>query len=272
MTKKGKMDLKSMTSMKGLVNSFNMFKRFFGPLGEEVVTNQKVQNLIKSDEKFDVVIVSEFMHQFLRVLAHHFEASLVLFANSGAISWYFDEIGKIVLPSIGPVLAIEMPYRMNFWQRFDNTIEKIQSVKWTRSDALHQNQLIRKYFPKSPSMEEISKNISLVLVNTHSSTEVAQQLVPNVINIGGFHVKEPKKLPKDLQQIMDNAKDGVIYFSFGSNIDPRAIPPEKLQEVLQVFAKRKETFLWKFGGELDGKPKNVILSKWLPQQDILGKL
>lgn len=265
------MDPRALKRMKGVIETYNTFEQFFGPLSEEVVTHPKVQKLIKSKEKFDVVIVSEFMHRFLRVLAHHFDASLVAFSNTGALTWFFDDVGNIIPPSIGPTLGIEMPYRMNFLQRLKNTMEKIRSVRWLQSNALRQNELIKKYFPKSPSIEEISKNISLVLLNAHPSTEVVRPLVPGIINIGGFHVKKPKKLPNDLQEIMDKAKDGVILFSFGSYLDPKMIAPEKLQEVIQVLAKRKETVLWKFAGELAEKPKNVVLSKWLPQQDILGK-
>lgn len=270
--KNGKMDPRAFVKKKGVVNTFNTFADFFGSLSEDVVTHPKVRELIESSEKFDVVIVSEFMHRFLRVLAHHFDASLIVFANTGALTWFFDDVGNIIPPSIGPTLALEMPYRMNFLQRLENTIEKIRCVRWLQSDAVRQNDLIKKYFPKSPSLEEITKNISLVLLNAHPITEVARPLVPGIINIAGFHVKKPKKLPKDLQEIMDNAKDGVILFSFGSYLDPRMIPHEKLQEIIHVLAKRKETVLWKFGGELAEKPKNVFLSKWLPQQDILGKL
>ncbi len=30
--------------------------------------------------------------------------------------------------------------------------------------------------------------------------------------------------------------------------------------------------LWKWGGEMEGKPENVLLRDWLPQQDVLGKV
>ena len=40
---------------------------------------------------------------------------------------------------------------------------------------------------------------------------------------------------------------------------------------LEVFSKLKQKVLWKWETEkMDGLPKNVMLSKWLPQQDVLG--
>lgn len=38
-----------------------------------------------------------------------------------------------------------------------------------------------------------------------------------------------------------------------------------------VFAKLPQRILWKWETEeMEGKPENVMLSKWLPQQDILA--
>ena len=40
-------------------------------------------------------------------------------------------------------------------------------------------------------------------------------IAPNYIYLGMMNCKEPKPLPDDLKEFMDNAKDGVIYVSFG---------------------------------------------------------
>ncbi|KAJ8954683.1 hypothetical protein NQ318_011375 [Aromia moschata] len=90
-------------------------------------------------------------------------------------------------------------------------------------------------------------------------------LVPSMIEIGGFHVAPPKKLPKDLQDYLDNASEGVIYFSLGSNLK------KKRDMLLRVFSKLKEKVLWKWEDDiLPGQPPNVKLGKWFPQQDILA--
>lgn len=44
---------------------------------------------------------------------------------------------------------------------------------------------------------------------------VVKPNVPAVIDVGGLHIRPPKPLPLDLQQFLDEASDGVIYFSFG---------------------------------------------------------
>ncbi|KAJ8940067.1 hypothetical protein NQ314_010901 [Rhamnusium bicolor] len=75
---------------------------------------------------------------------------------------------------------------------------------------------------------------------------------------------------KDLQIIMDNAKDGVILFSLGSNIRSDKLQNQTKQTLVNAFSKLKQTVLWKFESNFENIPTNVIIRKWLPQNDILG--
>lgn len=70
---------------------------------------------------------------------------------------------------------------------------------------------------------------------------------------------------------MDEAEDGAIYFSFGSYLKSSMMPEEKMNIFLNVFKKLKQRVLWKFETELPEKLPNLMVSKWLPQADILGK-
>jgi len=50
-----------------------------------------------------------------------------------------------------------------------------------------------------------------------------------------------------------------------------AMPESKRKALLAVFSKLKQKVLWKWETEeMPDLPKNVKLSKWLPQQDVLG--
>lgn len=77
---------------------------------------------------------------------------------------------------------------------------------------------------------------------------------------------------QEIQQFMDDAPDGVIYFSFGSIIEMDSIP-EKLQSALQeAFSELPQRILWKYDGDvMKNQPKNVMIKKWFPQRDILGE-
>jgi hypothetical protein len=58
----------------------------------------------------------------------------------------------------------------------------------------------------------------------------------------------------------------------GSYLQSSKMPEAKRQAFLEAFSKLKQRVLWKWETDsLPGQPKNVMLGKWLPQSDILGK-
>jgi UDP:flavonoid glycosyltransferase YjiC (YdhE family) len=68
-----------------------------------------------------------------------------------------------------------------------------------------------------------------------------------------------------------SGKDGFILFSMGSAIISHQMPEEKRKMFLNVFSKLKQQVIWKWETEtMPDLPPNVKLSKWLPQQDLLG--
>ena len=78
---------------------------------------------------------------------------------------------------------------------------------------------------------------------------------------------------QDLQKFLDEAKDGVIYFSLGSSVRSDHMPEEKRRVFIEVFSALPQKILWKW--ELDrlpGRPPNMKTGTWLPQQDILGNI
>jgi hypothetical protein len=76
---------------------------------------------------------------------------------------------------------------------------------------------------------------------------------------------------QDLQNFLDEAQDGVIYFSLGSTLRSDHMAEEKIRAFLEAFSELPQNILWKWESDsLPGKPPNVKTGMWLPQQDILG--
>jgi UDP:flavonoid glycosyltransferase YjiC (YdhE family) len=79
-------------------------------------------------------------------------------------------------------------------------------------------------------------------------------------------------LYQDLQKYLDEAPEGVIYFSLGSILRSTSMSESKKNAFLGAFSKLKQRVLWKWESDtLPGQPSNVRLGKWLPQSDILGE-
>lgn len=77
-------------------------------------------------------------------------------------------------------------------------------------------------------------------------------------------------LLQDLQKTLDDAKEGFIYFSLGSNIRGEFLSDERRNMFLKTFEKLPYIVLWKFESDLPNKPNNVIIRNWLPQHAVLG--
>lgn len=60
--------------------------------------------------------------------------------------------------------------------------------------------------------------------------------------------------------------------SMGSMLRGTSFPKDKRENFLKAFSKLPQRVLWKWENEtMDGKPKNVKLTKWAPQRDLLCK-
>lgn len=80
------------------------------------------------------------------------------------------------------------------------------------------------------------------------------------------------ELFQDLKDFMDNAKEGFIYFSLGSNVRSKELNQATLTAIVQAFKEVPYKIVWKFeGDDLPGKPDNVKLVRWAPQQIVLSK-
>lgn len=62
-----------------------------------------------------------------------------------------------------------------------------------------------------------------------------------------------------------------MYFSMGSVVKSSAMSKETVSLLLSELSKIEQTVLWKWEAEeIPQLPKNVVIRKWFPQNDILG--
>ncbi|CAG9854537.1 unnamed protein product [Phyllotreta striolata] len=237
---------------------------------EKVLGHPNFQKVLK--EQFDVVIVEQFRNDAMKALGCHFNAPLIMVSSVGVHTWVVADTGSPIPPSYVPDMSLSYTSDMNLLERGFNLLTQL--VYYLNSYLLFypaQKAVAQKYFPKCANNELIISNVSLYFINSHESTNEPVPAAPNMVNIGGYHISPPKELPADLKTFLDNAKEGVVYFSMGSNIKFSELGPEVTQAIVRAFKKIKQKVLWKYDGdELPGKPGNVKIAKWFPQADILA--
>lgn len=111
----------------------------------------------------------------------------------------------------------------------------------------------------------------MIFLNSHGATGLSKPTSPSFVEIGGMHISTPKPLPNDLEQFLSNAEYGVVYFSLGTFVRYDSLNQDIIRKILNVFGKLKQNVLWKWSGTLENVPDNVLIRKWVPQQDVLSK-
>ncbi|XP_020817880.1 UDP-glucuronosyltransferase [Drosophila serrata] len=260
-------------------NDNDFINEYTHNLTKTVLSNDGVLREILNKEKtqFDLVIADLWRLDALYGLAATFEAPIIGLAPYGT-DWKIDGL----VGNISPISYIQSPssnlYDLDtFRGRLAHFLERsIAWINWSWRHRGKQEALYRKHFPKIAdklSLSEISRNYALVFVNQHFTLGPPRPYVPNMIEVGGLHIdKEPKPLSQELEDFIQGAgKDGVIYFSLGTNVRSKSLSQNLRKLLMDTFAKLPQRVLWKFDDEqLPGKPSNVLINKWFPQQDILA--
>ncbi|XP_015838775.2 UDP-glycosyltransferase UGT5 [Tribolium castaneum] len=242
-----------------------------GGTTEYALNNTNVQKLLNSGETFDVVILEHFLNEALLGIAHHFNCPVILlepipaskktnylFANPSPSSYVPDLMGTFTK-------------RMSFWQRLQNFISNnLDAVLREFIYLPVHRKLFDKYFKTGINLNVLLHNISLMLTTSHPSVNDAIPHTPNMVEIGGYHILPPKQPPQDIQNYLNNASEGVVLFSMGSNLKSKDLTLNVRKAILNSFSKIRQKVLWKFEADLPEAPENVRIMNWLPQQDIIG--
>jgi len=166
-----------------------------------ILQQDSIQKLIHStDLHFDIVIVEAFPNECFLGFAHKFQAPIIQICPYGGANFMADWVGSPNPYSYVPDEFIEYTDKMNFWERTHNTI--VYLLKHVGRQLIHlpkQNAVMQKHFNYTdnlPPVWELEYKTSLVLLNTHHSFSYPKPLMPNYLQVGGMHVKPPKKLPQ----------------------------------------------------------------------------
>ncbi|KAH8294655.1 hypothetical protein KR018_000886, partial [Drosophila ironensis] len=272
--------LKTLRTPMSTWDSTEIANEFAWNLTKKVLNKDVVRREILNPGKaqFDLVIIDLWKLDALYGLGAYFGAPIIGIAPYGT-EWKIDRLVGNTSPMSylsPPSNALTLPDTETFCGRLHTFLEQsINFINWEWRNAAKHEALYRTYFPKvaaKQSLSELSRNFALIFVNQHFALTPPRPYVPNMIEVGGFHIDPlPKPLDKDLEDfVLGAGEEGVIYFSLGSNVRSDTLSPDRLQVLLKTFASLPQRVLWKFDEQLADKPSNVFISNWFSQQDILA--
>ncbi|XP_023025286.2 UDP-glucosyltransferase 2 [Leptinotarsa decemlineata] len=269
----GKFDLQKNAAKENfLVKNFITIHNMMFSVMHAILEYGAVQDLIHSDEEFDLILV-ESLHPLVFSFGARFKAPIIAVSSIEVFVYIYDIFAN-------PTHPISNPDMMMYFEREPSFIERIRSLTHNVVSRLcyywwilpQSDVLARMYFGEDmPDLEKIISNTSLLLINRNPIMHSPRPNVPTVIEIGQMHIREKKNLPEDLQTYLDSSEKGVVYFSLGSNIKSANLSGGLQEIIKQALSELPFDIIWKWETEqLPGKPDNVLIREWLPQQDILG--
>lgn len=225
--------------------------------------------------QFDAVITEMIMTPAIYMLAHKFNAPLIGIMSMDLQNCHRFNFGSPVLSSHPSNWELENYTGLNlsFWKRLMNFRRTWYNIYfWFNTFVVKQQQIAEKYFGKDiPHIVDVAKNMSLILINQEPLLAYARPEIPNIIHFSGLHIKKtPPFLPKNLKDFLDDATNGFIYMSLGTNVKSKLLPKGMLEVFTNAFADLPYKVLWKFEDDGFHVPPNVFISKWIPQQGVLA--
>lgn len=227
-------------------------------------------------KSYDVILVENFNSDCMLGLMHVYglKAPYISLSSSAIMQWSSDRIGVTDNPSYVPLVSSEFTSQMTFLQRLENTLMNVYYKIWFRyAIQMKEKAIIEKRFGRRiPDLQEIAKNVSLMLVNTFHSLNGVRPLLPGVVEVGGMHLDHSRKaIPHYIERFLNESEHGVVLFSWGSLIKTATIPKYKEEIIMNALSKLKQRVIWKYEdsdeeGTLTG---NILKVKWLPQYELL---
>lgn len=162
---------------------------------ELVMHHEIVQNLMKSNQKFDLFFLGYNINDMMLGLAGHFRVPSVIFSTIPALKSLRDMIGNPAAVASTQILKDSSTNsNYDFYDRFGQFIAfTVEFFVTTYINHFYFNTFYNKHFLTTsknvPTFDEVKKNVSLIMTNTYV-VEGIRPALPNLIEVGGVHLKE----------------------------------------------------------------------------------
>ncbi|GMT15954.1 hypothetical protein PFISCL1PPCAC_7251, partial [Pristionchus fissidentatus] len=230
------------------------------------------------EEKFDVMIGENFDVCGMGISKFIAPKAMIGVSTTCLFGWQFPEFG---IPQALSYQSTPFMSSLNVhsaYERFLNfyasCLIRLRFVFSRRSV----NQALKEHFGDDyPTVAEQSANVAYLLTNSEPLLDYAAPTMSRVIDVPGIGAKQPKALDKYWTEILTRRENSILL-SFGSVVKSILIPENMKKAILTTIARFPDvTFIWKYEEPEDdfckehaSKVPNLVMTKWMPQVDILA--
>lgn len=161
---------------------------------EVMLANNNVQSLIKRRPKFDIAVVEQFNSDCGLGVAHVLGAPVVEITSHILMPWTYSRFGIPNHPAYVSFHFLEGGTNPTFYQRIERVLFDFYFKTIYHFSQRYDQHTLAKYFEDIPPLDQLAKDIKILLLY-HNFVLTGSRLFPaNVIEIGGYHVSESKPL------------------------------------------------------------------------------
>ncbi|GMT22317.1 hypothetical protein PFISCL1PPCAC_13614, partial [Pristionchus fissidentatus] len=208
--------------------------------------------------------------------------------------FYFKKIVSIKVRKLKSTLSrdIGIPLPLSYVQSL-NTLRLDPHSMWSRamnwinhkvSEKLHdvildasEKVFKKRYGPSFPDFSEIMAKSALIITNQEPVLSAAHPSLKKIIDLGGIVASESKPLDERWLSLL-SLRSRTVLVSFGSVARSKTMPEAAKKAILTALPTFPNiTFIWKyetpeddFATEEVGRIDNIVLTQWVPQNDLLG--
>jgi hypothetical protein len=237
-------------------------------------SDRNFQEFVKKGKKgdFDLIIMESCNANPFHVLGDIFDCPIILSSPFVSHHSFEEALGLSSNPAIYPENTTILAWRdgtLNFWQRLLSVVQFYGRKIFTAIKA----KMFTFYVSYNGYLNVTSLNSKnrIAMLFMSSLTSFRPRL-PNIVSLSFMQVSPPSTLPDNkIKSFLDGAVNGTILISFGTISKSKDLSLQMIEAFLKTFRSLKyHRFLWKFEGEIENSPENLLISNWLPQGDILA--
>ncbi|XP_021953673.1 UDP-glucuronosyltransferase 2B31 isoform X1 [Folsomia candida] len=260
---------------------FTSFDKSYAQSCQVLINSVEFQAWLIATTKIDLV-VTDVTPDCGVGIAYKLNAKIIMYSTLPFFAKFTD---LFTLPDEALGTSYDLPFRtdsITFIDRIKSTLLPLGWAYETYQVAPFLESVLQEglKIEKMPSIYDLYKNVSLVLMAGNFITEQARSLPPMFVSVPGLHLKmKHEALPSEMEEFIsstdaDVGNEGFVYVSLGTLVVANNLP----QSIINVFMNSIRAFpnlkfLWKWDGEVPEKiPRNLFLASWFPQQDVLSHL
>ncbi|KAJ8959695.1 hypothetical protein NQ318_021887 [Aromia moschata] len=255
-------------------NMHSIFAELALVIEEAILSSPPVQELIHNKNTFDVVLV-EFLYPEFMNFAKMYDCPSIIISSLDVFGPLHRAVGNQAYTSLHPEIGTPFTAPLSFKERIINTIYSwYVSYYYSYVSYPKRENLMRRHLNVTLNTDTLISEADMLFLNVNPAIHTVRAVGATTINIGGYReTLSSKSLPQDLQDFLDAATDGFIYFSLGSNVKSKELAGPTFTAIFETLKEIPFKVLWKFENDnLPGKSENIKIIKWAPQEKVLCTL